>query len=80
MFFVMHNMVSEREAAVKVTIDDFMTCLYNKFLIHAIFLDFKKPFDKVSHKKLCDKLATYGIHGKLCDFLSNSMGVGWRQN
>ena len=52
-----------------------MTCLNNKGLIHAIFLDFKKAFDKVSHKKLCDKLATYGICGKtlewIIDFLSN---------
>jgi len=29
-----------------------------KGLIHAILLDFKKVFDKVPHKKLCDKLAT----------------------
>ena len=73
----MHNMVSEREEVVKFNCmaDDFMTCLNNKGLIHAIFLDFKKAFDKVSHKKLCDKLATYGIRGKtlewIIDFLSN---------
>ena len=52
-----------------------MTYLNNKGLTHAIFLDFKKAFDKVSHKKLCDKLATYGIRGKtlewIIDFLSN---------
>jgi len=47
-----------------VTIDDFMKYLNSKGLIHAIFLDFKKAFDKVPHKKLCDKLATYyGIQG-----------------
>jgi len=55
MFFVMHNMVSDREEAVKVNwlllhINDFITCLNNKGLIHAIFLDYKKTFDKVSHK------------------------------
>jgi len=52
-----------------------MTCLNNKGLIHAIFLDFKEAFDKVSHKKLCDKLASYGIRGKtlewITDFLSH---------
>ena len=62
------------ESQLAITIDDFMTCLNNKGLIHAIFLDFKKV-DKVSHKKLCDKLTTYGILGKtlewIIDFLSN---------
>ena len=52
-----------------------MICLNNKGLIHAIFLDFKKTFDKVPHKKLCDKLATYSIYSKtlewIIDFLSN---------
>ena len=59
------------ESQLAITIDDFMTCLNNKGLIHAIFLDFKKAFDK----KLCDKLAMYGICGKtlewIIDFLSN---------
>jgi len=49
-----------------------MKCLNSKGLIHA---DFKKAFDKVPHKKLCDKLATYGVQGKtlelISDFLSN---------
>ena len=63
------------ESQLTITIDNFMTCLNNKSLIQAIFLHFKKAFDKVSHKKLCDKLATYGIRGKtlewIIDFLSN---------
>jgi len=52
-----------------------MRCLNNKSLIHAIFLDSKKAFDKVPCKKLCDKLATYGICSKtwewIIDFLNN---------
>ena len=47
----------------------------DKGLIHAIFLDFAKAFDKVPHKKLCHKLASYGIKGPvlewISDFLSN---------
>ena len=62
------------ESQLAITTDDFMTCLNNKGLVHAIFLDFKKV-DKVSHKKLCDKLATYGTRSKtlewIIDFLSN---------
>ena len=63
------------ENQLAIIIDDFMTCLNNKGLIHAIFLNFKKAFGKVSHKKLCDKLATYSIRGKTLEwiihFLSN---------
>ena len=40
-----------------------------------IFLDFKRAFNKVPHRKLCDKLATNGIRGKtlewIIDFLNN---------
>ena len=57
------------ESQLAITMDDFMTCLNNKGLIHAIFLDFKKAFDKVSHKKLCDKLAMYGICGKILEWI-----------
>ena len=63
------------ESQLTLTIDDFATCLNNKDLIHAIFLDFSKAFDKVSHKKLCYKLSLYGIRGPILgwieDFLSN---------
>ena len=56
-------------------IDNFAQYLNNKGLIHAIFLDFPKAFDKVPHKKLCHKLASYGIKGPvlewISDFLSN---------
>ena len=42
--------------------------------IDALFLDFAKAFDKVSHNKLCHKLSFYGINGSLLswikDFLS----------
>ena len=65
MFFVdaLHGFQERScESQLAITIDDFLTCLNNKSLIHAIFLDFKKAFDEVSHKKLYDKLATYGTY------------------
>ena len=45
-------------------------------MIHAIFLDFKKPFDEVSYKKLC---VTYGIcrADNRLFIQQNSKGVGW---
>ena len=69
------------ESQLAITMDDFMTCLNNKGLIHAIFLDFKKAFDKVLHKKLCDKLVTYDICGKtlewIIDFYLTELKVCW---
>ena len=51
------------------------SCLNNKHLIHAVFLDFSKAFDKVAHRKLCYKLSLLGIRGPIIewikDFLSN---------
>ena len=44
-------------------ITDFQQCLNNRKHIHAIFLDFSKAFDKVSHSKLYHKLFHYGING-----------------
>ena len=38
-------------------ISDFQQCLNNKKHIDALFLDFAKAFDKVSHTKLCHKLS-----------------------
>ena len=46
------------ESQLILTIDNFAQCLNNKGLVHAIFLDFAKAFDKVPHKKLCHKLAS----------------------
>ena len=51
-----------------------LNCVQNK-QVDAIFLDFAKAFDKVSHSKLIHKLKYYGIVGPVLDwikaFLSN---------
>lgn len=56
-------------------ITDFQQCLHNGKHIDALFLDFSKAFDKVSHNKLCLKLSYYGINGQLLmwikDYLSD---------
>ena len=55
-------------------INDFQNCLNSGSHIDALFLDFAKAFNKVSHIKLCHKLSFYGINGNLLswikDFLS----------
>ena len=55
------------ESQLTLTIDDLATCLNHKDLIHAIFLDFSKAFDKVAHGKLCYKLSLLGIKGPILE-------------
>ena len=57
------------------TINDWMKCLDDRTPVDAVYLDFRKAFDTVSHKRLLSKLISYGIHGKIFnwikDFLSD---------
>ena len=59
------------------TIDEWSDYLDSKSgtHIHAIFLDWKKAFDRVPHKRLLSKLKHFGVNGCvlawLTDFLSN---------
>lgn len=39
--------------------------------VDSIYTDFSKAFDKVSHRLLCNKLATCGIHGSLLRWLAS---------
>ena len=57
------------ESQLITTVDDFAQCLNNKGLIHAIFLDFANAINKVPHKKLCHKLASYGIKGPVLEWI-----------
>tara|TARA_B110001454_G_scaffold210883_1_gene225906 strand:- start:49 stop:1224 length:1176 start_codon:yes stop_codon:yes gene_type:complete len=58
-----------------VTINDWLGSLDNKVPVDAAYLDFRKAFDSVPHKRLLTKLKGYGINGRvLCwveDFLKN---------
>ena len=58
-------------------INDFQVCLNDGKHIDALFLDFSKAFDKVSHSKLCHKLSHYRINGRILhwmtDFLSDRL-------
>ena len=57
------------------TLHDWMKELYNNIPVDAVYLDFRKAFDTVPHKRLLNKLYGYGIRGELLqwvrDFLSN---------
>ena len=47
-----------------VTINDWLESLDNKIPVNAAYLDFKKAFDSVPHKRLLSKIKGYGIEGK----------------
>ena len=57
-----------------ITINNWMSSLDNGVPVDAAYLDFKKAFDSVPHKRLLCKLKGYGIKGNLIswieDFLS----------
>ena len=63
------------ETQLIATSNDFLTCLNSGEHTDALFLDFAKAFDKVPHKRLCQKLSHYGITGSILswivDFLCN---------
>ena len=52
-------------------INDFQNCLNSGSHIDALFLDFAKAFDEVSHIKLCHKLSFYGINGNLLSWIKD---------
>ena len=51
--------------------DNINSGIENGGQIDAIFLDFAKAFDSVSHQLLIHKLKSFGIHGKLLIWLAN---------
>ena len=57
------------------TVNDWMRDLDEGKPVDAVYLDLKKAFDTVPHKRLVNKLRGYGVEGKLLlwiqDFLSN---------
>ena len=54
-----------------MTIHDLAQNLNNRKQTDVILLDFTKAFDKVSHKRLCSKLAHYGIRGALLTWIND---------
>ena len=54
-----------------VTLHEWLTYLDNKIPIDAAYLDFRKAFDSVPHKRLLHKLSEYGIKGNLLNWISS---------
>ena len=48
----------------------------NKKPVDIIYLDFKKVFDKVTHKRLIAKLKSHGINGDVCAWIEDWLKTG----
>ena len=59
--------------------DYVLKALENKFNIDVIYLDFAKAFDKVDHSLLLKKLKSFGITGKLHNWISNFLENRYQQ-
>lgn len=72
-----HGFLSRHSTCTQLleTINDWSIALRNHHAVDAVYFDFAKAFDSVSHTKLLHKLAGYGITGDLfnclTDFLHN---------
>ena len=53
------------------TVNDWTLSIRNRRMVDAIYFDFSKAFDSVSHPKLIHKLKRYDLTGKLLAIIDN---------
>ena len=53
-------------------LDYFTRHLDNGDSVDVIYLDFQKAFDSVPHQRLIQKLSSFGIHGKILQWLEHN--------
>ena len=58
------------ETQLVLTFHDWASILNQRGQVDALFLDFSKAFDKVSHEKLLHKICQYGINGRTHAWIS----------
>jgi len=51
-------------------LDKVTGCIYIGENVDIVFLDFAKAFDKVPHKRVIMKMRSYGIRGKILDWIT----------
>jgi len=68
-----HGFLSHRctETNLLECLNDWTLALHDRKSVMALYIDFAKAFDTVSHNKLCHKLLSYGIDGSLYSLLEN---------
>ena len=60
-------------------LDDWTSVLESGKQVDVIYLDLQKAFDKVPHARLLSKLKSYGITGKLLQWIENFYVFNRRQ-
>ena len=68
---VQHGFVKRKSCVTNLleTLDDITSAIDNKFSVDVIYLDFAKAFDTVPHQRLTHKLKSYGIEGKILNWI-----------
>ena len=71
-----HNQHGFRERRSCITqllqlVHDWLSVMDRRESVDAVFLDFAKAFDKVSHLHLIQKLHFYGIHGQITSWIED---------
>ena len=79
--FVANHLLSEHQfgfckgrscvTQLLVTVNEWMDKIDNNKPVDAAYLDFRKAFDTVPHKRLITKLRGYGISGKLLEWIKD---------
>ena len=52
-------------------VHDWLSVMQKRESVDAVFLDFAKAFDKVSHSHFIQKLHLYGIHGQITSWIED---------
>ena len=68
-----HGFLSRRSTTTNLleTFDDWSLAINDRAFVITAYIDFSKAFDVVSHNKLLQKLAAYGIAGNLLSWIKN---------
>jgi len=68
-----HGFVSKRSCLTNLleTLEEWTEALDEGYGIHAIFLDYKKDFDTVPHRRPLRKLKGYRVKGQLLQWIEN---------
>lgn len=68
-----HGFLAKRSTLTNLleTTNDWSIAIDNKKLQTAIYVDFSRAFDSVSHEKLIKKLSSYGIRGELLSIIKD---------
>ena len=68
-----YGLIGSRSVTLQLlkVLDDWSRALDAGDQVGVIYTDFKKPFDKVSHRRLLSKLCAYGVNEELVKWIES---------